>query len=270
MQTLDVVAGGIELILVPASMGLLVAACGYGRALSSHWGLVGVLVAAALAASFAFGLSFADAVTFVFALIAVALVARLATRWRGLAAPAAALAVFTALTVAQPFGVRASPLGQETSTPAVQLPEEREPRVDPMATHSLEVLGIGLFGFTLYRREIVDLLGGLGECCPPTHTLRARSWLRPALLTHSTELGQICGDSPCWNPKGGRRDPALELWRQSDGWYASLTDRRGQPPIAWRLNLGIVSGYGAAYWVLVVGAGAILLRRRWGGAAARS
>lgn len=265
METLDGVAGGIELVLVPASVGLLMAACGYGRALTNHWGLLGGLVAAALAASFSgLGVSFADAVVFVFGLIAAALAARVAARWRGVRTPAIALAVLTALTVAQPLGVRASPLGQETSTPAIRLPAaaDRERSVDPTQSHTIDVLGVPIFGFALYRREIVDLLTGLGECCPPTHTLRARSWLHPALLTHATELGRICGDRPCWTPRRQPPDRSLELWRQSDGWYVSLTDRRGQPPVAWRLGLGVVSVYGLVYWLAAIGAVAILLGRR--------
>jgi len=99
--------------------------------------------------------------------------------------------VLTALTVAQPLGVRAEP--------AAASPDPARP-FDPAATHGVELLGVSLLEFRLYRRERFDPLAPLGECCPPTHTLRVRSWVGPGLLTHATEVAQLCGDLPCWQP----------------------------------------------------------------------
>jgi hypothetical protein len=175
---------------------------------------------------------------------------------RGRAIRAAVLAIFLALTVAQPFGVKGVPI-----TPAEYRAGDPQP-ADAEAVHSVDLLGIPLFGFRPYTREIFYVNGESGY---PTSWLKLRSWLWPGLLTNATKLEKLCGATfdPCWVPAdqvqyGRDRSENLQLVNADGQWrYRILTfdgtptdqvsDYRGY----YRLAVGFVSTAGAIYWVLV-------------------
>jgi len=254
VETLDRIAGWAEVLLVPTSLGLLLVACGLGGVRIWRWRLLWalpvVLVAAGGLGAVLVGLLFLGAVT---------LVARLAKGRSGVGKLAVPLVALTALTVAQPFGVQADRLGEaEAQGLASSASDPNAP--DPVDAHSLDVAGVPVMRFASYRRKIEsDVFAGLGECCPPTHSLRVRSWLWPGLMTHATQVMEICGDSPCWEPGSS----ALKLQRMSGQWYLTLADA-SKPAQAWRLGPGIVSGWGVAYWLLAGAGMVVLLRRRRG------
>lgn len=270
METLDNVAGVIEVVLVMISLGLLLAACGFGRLLTGHPAWTGPVFVVALLAPFAgsSGVGFAEAFTFALGLLGIALTARLAAG-RRVAAAAVLLAAVTALTVAQPFGMRVTEVGRTPSSPAVKPPtaEERRRAGDPAATHRIELAGVRAFDFVLHRRDIFSPLAGLGECCPAKQSLRARSWLRPGLLTHGSDVARMCGatsDTPCWSGRRRPPDPALQLWQRSGDWYVSLAVRSEEPgpPLVWRLGMGVVSTPGLAFWLVASGLVALMLGRQ--------
>lgn len=256
METLDRIAGWGELLLVSASLGLLLVACGLGGVRIWRWRLVGVLLGVWFVAA-AFGAGSAVLLGTLPLLGAVTFVARLAREWSGAWKLALPLVALTALTVAQPFGVRVHPLDDaETQLAATSARETGG--LEPQETHSMHVLGIPLARFTSYRRKIEsDFFAGLGECCPPTHTLRVRSWVAPALLTHATQIAEICGDEPCWQPG----DSSLKLQQTAGRWYLVLADG-DKPPDAWRLAFGVVSAWGVIYWLLAAAGIVRLLRAR--------
>lgn len=253
---MDRIAGWAEVLLVPTSLGLLLVACGLGGLRIWRWRLGGLLLVVwFVAAGFDAGsevvlgsLPFLGVVT---------LVRRLAARRPGVRRLAVPLVVLTALTVAQPFGVRAHPLDYPEAQAAVSSATERE-EIDPRDAYSMDVLGVPLAGAVSYRRKIEgDVFAGLGECCPPTHTLRVRSWVVPGLLTHATQLSEICGDSPCWDPG----DSSLRLQAAGSERLLVLTD--GDKSLeAWRLGFGVVSAWGVIYWLLAAAGIVIMVRRR--------
>lgn len=252
METFDRIAGWGEVVLVPTSLGLLLVACGLGGVRIWRWRLLWALPVVWVAAG---GLG-AVFVSLLF-LGAVTLVARLARGRSGVWKLAVPLVALTAVTVAQPFGVQAHRLGDVEAQGAAAAASDPE-ALDPVDTHSLDVAGVPLMRFASYRRKIEsDVFAGLGECCPPTHSLRVRSWLWPGLMTHATQVMEICGDSPCWEPGSS----ALKLRRMSGQWYLTLADS-SKPAQAWRLGLGIVSAWGGAYWLLAGAGMVVLLRRR--------
>jgi hypothetical protein len=253
---LDHIAAGLAFVLVPVSLGLLYAAAGFRL---PRWRTVAAWGAIALAATFALDVNEIDTTLRALAMVVAGLlVARAARRWEGAWKTAIALTVVTALTVAQPLGVRAEPT--DASSDAAQPGRA----VDPTGTHRLDVLGVPVLAFTFYRRERFDPLAAIGECCPPTHTLRIRSWVLPGLLTHATEVADLCGDDPCWEPGEPARTSPLRLRRASGRWHATLGgEPDGRPLQRFRLTAGIASLWGAAYWALAaIGIVAVLRRRR--------
>ncbi|MDQ3647394.1 MAG: hypothetical protein M3433_02195 [Actinomycetota bacterium] len=247
MTALDDIAGTVELILVPVSLGLLVAACGLGE-VRIPWPRRTVARAAAalgVAALLFFSLYIPNLFALVALSVAVRLVARFAaTRpasWR-LAIPLAAL---TALTVAQPFGVRPSEL---VGTAA----KARASPADSAGRHAIEILGVPIMRFVLYRKPIKRL--GLGECCPPTHTLRVRSWVTPAFMTSASDVTPLKGDGApsMWALEGSEADRRVRASFPSDC-----------PDAAWRLSATVVSGWGVVFWICAaIGIAAVVRRRK--------
>lgn len=252
VEAFDRIAGWAEVLLVPASLGLLLVACGLGGLRIWRWRLAGVLLVVWVVAG-AFGVgSLVLGASFPF-LAAVSLVARLARRWPGARKLAVPLVALTALTVAQPFGVRAQRLDHAEAQAALAGAPG-----DPEDTHSMDVVGVPIVRFTSYRRKIEgNLLAGLGECCPATHTLRVRSWVAPGLLTHATQIAEICGDEPCWKPGSS----SLGVQETAGQRYLVLGDP-DKPAEAWRLSFEVVSAWGVIYWMLAAGGVLTLLRRR--------
>jgi len=253
---LDRIAGWAEVLLVPTSLGLLLVACGLGGLRIWRWRLGGLLLVVwFVAAGFDAGsevvlgsLPFLGVVT---------LVRRLAARRPGVRRLAVPLVVLTALTVAQPFGVRAHPLADPEAEVAASSVAERG-GLDPQDAYSMDVLSVPIAGFASYRRKIEsDVFAGLGECCPPTHTLRVRSWVVPGLLTHATQLSEICGDSPCWDPG----ESSLRLQALRGERLLVLVDG-SKVPEAWRLGFGVVSAWGVIYWLLAAAGIVIMVRGR--------
>lgn len=184
------------------------------------------------------------------------------------------LAAVLALTIAQPFGLKAVPL---SSSGLVSGGVVRE---DAAAVHSVKLLGVPVFGFKPYTRDLWNPNGGDGGE-PPT-ALKVRTWVWPGILWSSTKVEELCGNKvqPCWDPDD---DPAgtrsrLQLLRSGDGDWRYLilrADGRRPEPVAagepldrfnggrYELRPGIVSTAGLAYWGLVAMlATALLLRRR--------
>jgi hypothetical protein len=179
---------------------------------------------------------------------------RPATRVRVIAV---ALGVFTALTAAQPFGVVAKPTSPH-----------REAGETPSSPATIHRAG-GIFAFRLYRRPTFRIEGESGD---PTHTLRLRTGLWPALLTHQRRLTDLCGsiDNPCWDPRFGEQ---IELFKTREGrWrllaptgYAKDPHRPPDVPaaLAWDLGIGVVSVPALVWWSMAgVFAVAIVTRRR--------
>ncbi len=251
MEQLDHILGVAELVLVPLSLGLLLAAAGLARSKPPLWSLIVGLLAITVLIGDPWAL-----LAIVPAALLIVIIARLSDRWPRTQVLALPLTLITALTVAQPLGVKADLV--DPPPPAALL---RAPAYDPARTESADVLGVPLLHFRLYRRKKDDLLAGLGECCPPTHLLRIRSWVPPGLLTNGTEVYAMCGDSLCWDPNNPDERNNLTLVRIEGSWYATLQGR-GQI-IAWRLGAGFTSGSGLAYWLLAgLGIFGLIWRRR--------
>jgi len=171
-------------------------------------------------------------------------------------------AIVVGATLAQPFGVRATPLERQ------QFYEPGMRRVDAQAVHSIDVLGVPIVGFRPYTRPIFYINGESGY---PTHWLKVRTWVWPVLLTNATKLVRLCGviSDPCWKPTGEQgygRSEDLQLWRTREGeWrYRVLTIADSAPPggpppptqetfYAYRLTLGLASPAGLIYWLIVLG-----------------
>ena len=150
------------------------------------------------------------------------------------------VALLTALTVAQPFGVRAEP-APASSGAAVPVRER---------VHSAPP-----FRFRLYENPISHL--GLGECCPPQDTLRVRSWvLVPGLLTNAGDVTDLHGDGV---------PSSWALQRAGGGWIVRANSPSPRPDLAWRLEPGIASASGMVFWLAFAAALAfrlVALRRR--------
>jgi hypothetical protein len=250
VATLDSILFWLEVLLVPASLGLLLAASGHGRSRPPLWLVViGLLAITAYLGSLWYLAVIVPAAGIVFAL------ARLADprpRLRLLAVP---LTLLAALTVAQPFGVRADPVYA-----ARQQPWTGGEPADPTGTHTEKLLDLSILRFRLYRRDRFDPAAGLGECCPPTHDLRIRSWIPPGLMTNGTQVFGLCGDSPCWDPEDPSTRGTVRLVRNGDTWYA-IVERRGLS-YAWRLSGGVTSRPGVLYWLFAaLGIGSLVYRR---------
>jgi hypothetical protein len=161
------------------------------------------------------------------------------------------LALVTALTVAQPFGVAAH--SQPDLPPATAHP------VDPQSPHVVSLFGIPALPFVLYNRDNV----WPGENAP-TATLRARSWMWGPILTNATKVTEACANSvfsPCWRPEDAHSaDPgtraqakSLSLLKSGDKFW--ITMRIGAGPgdvsqtLVWRLSGGAVSIAGMLYWL---------------------
>lgn len=238
-----------EIVLVPLSLGLLVAACGLGTARipwPRRWffRLGAVLVLGYALLILVVGLK-EHGLAVLFGLVAVRLVARFAakrpTSWR-FAVP---LAVFTALTFAQPFGVRANPL---EGAPALTR------RADsPSGSHTLELFGLPVMRFALHQESISHL--GLGECCPPQNRVKLRSWiLVPGVMTNGSEVTELNGDGvpSDWELRGSGHQWDVS----SSGGPATLPDD------AWSLEATVTSAWGVGFWVLATAGIAAVLRRR--------
>jgi hypothetical protein len=175
------------------------------------------------------------------------------------------VAALIALTVAQPFGVKGEPITPQEFAAGVHQP------ADPESVHSLRVLGLPLFGFRPYTRDIFYLNGEAGY---PTHWLKIRSWLWPGLLTNGAKIERLCGEvtRPCWRPRQQGHAQGLELRRAGDEWRYRLLTADGRVPqhptvedgvlgysAHYRLALGVTSVPGLLYWLFVL---AVALGRR--------
>ena len=147
------------------------------------------------------------------------------------------LALLTALTVAQPFGIRAEPVPAPSET---ALPGRERARSAPPLR------------FRLHENPIYHL--GLGECCPPQDTLRVRSWvLVPGLLTNGSDVTDLHGDGV---PR------SWSLRRAEGDWLVRAGSPSPRPDLAWRLEPGVVSASGVAFWLAVAAALVLLAARR--------
>jgi hypothetical protein len=157
--------------------------------------------------------------------------------------------IVTALTVAQPFGIRTEPASPDfaDALPAVKASEQQ-----------IEIAGVPLIAFQVSRRKRIQFGGESGQ---PTHDLRVRSWVRPGLLTSATSVVGMCGlvSDPCWTPADSPsetgQDRGVTLAKSSSGWIlrTSARDSSGRPLIrAWRLSWGVVSPLGALYWLILI------------------
>jgi hypothetical protein len=192
---------------------------------------------------------------------------------RARAARALILAGVLALTIAQPFGVKGVPISPQEFTEGDTRPADAD------AIHSVRVLGVPLFGFRPYTREISYLNGEGGY---PSDWLKVRSWLWPGLLTNGTKVERLCGNDfqPCWVPEdqsqeGFGRASNLQLVEADGEWRYRILRFDGSPPEYppprttgtygyngyYRLAGGIVSTAGVVYWLLVGGLGALILIR---------
>ncbi len=215
-----------EAVLYPLSLGLLAAACGLGEVRARRprgaagWATVAVGVLVVLVSMLATAVV---AVAVVIGVVALA-VALGASGHPALMRLAFPVALLTAVTVAQPFGVRAEPI-PASSGPAV--PSRERVHSDPPLS------------FRLYEHPISHL--GLGECCPPQDTLRVRSWvLVPGLLTNAGDVTDLHGDGV---------PSSWALQRAGDGWVVRANSPSPRPDLAWRLEPGVVSGSGVAFWL---------------------
>jgi hypothetical protein len=208
------------------SLGLLAASCGLGEVrLPRPRGPAGwvAVVAGALVVLLSMLATAVMAVAVVVGVVALA-VALGASGSAPLIRVAIPLGLVTALTVAQPFGVRADPI------PAPS---------DAGAPGGGRVHSAPPLRFRLYETSISRL--GLGECCPPQDTLRVRSWLLvPGLLTNSNDITDLHGDGV----------PSSWKLEQQDGdWVVRANSPSGRPDLAWRLEPGVVSASGVAFWL---------------------
>jgi hypothetical protein len=230
-----------EAILFPLSLGLLAAACGLDGVRPRRprgpagWAAVAagalVLVISMLATAVV-----AAAVVIGVVALAVALGASGHPLLIRLAFP---VALITALTVAQPFGVRAEPV---SANAGAAVPGRESVRSAPPLR------------FRLYENPIFHL--GLGECCPPQDTLRVRSWvLVPGLLTNAGDVTDLHGDGV---------PSSWTLQRHGEEWVVRANSPSPRPDLAWRLEPGVVSGSGVAFWLAFAAAAVFrsVVRRR--------
>ena len=223
-----------ELLLILASLTFLYA--GLTRTEIGRWRFAALTAITLLIGPFVF---------------AVAFVARRLRSWPAAWKAGVALSLLAAITFAQPFGMRVESL----ETPGAELYAAAEQ--DPTATQSADLLGLPILEFELYRQDITGGLAALGECCPPTHVAKARSRVLPGLLTNSSDVVKVCGDSACWGPE----DPYLTISEVSGEWYALLDDP-SKIVRAWRLSAGVASTWGLMFWVITGIAIVVLVGRR--------
>lgn len=183
--------------------------------------------------------------------VVAAFVARRLRLWPPAGKVGVALALLAAITFAQPFGMRV----ESIETPGAELYAAAE--LDPTATQSADLLGLPVLDFELYRLDITGGLAALGECCPPTHEVKARSHVLPGLLMTSSDVVDVCGDEPCWGPD----DPYLSVREVSGEWYALLDDP-SKIVRAWKLSAGVASTSGVMFWVIAGVAILVLIGRR--------
>lgn len=196
---------------------------------------------------------------------------------RARAVRAIVLVGITALTVAQPFGVKGEPITPSQFFAGNPRPAKAE------EVHSMRVLGLSMFRFRPYRRRVWYLNGEGGN---PTHWLKVRSWLWPGLLTNGSKVERLCGTDmqPCWVPEGDSdtygRPSNLQLVKSGDEWRYRILTANGTPPRYpppfrtgtysyngyYRLAIGVSSNAGLAYWIVSAALGvALVLRLRLGG-----
>lgn len=250
VEVLDRILFSLEVLLVPTSLGLLLGASGQGMSRPPLWLVImGLLAITAYLGSLWYLALVVPAAGLVIAL------GRFSDRRPRLQILAVPLTVLTALTVAQPFGVRADGIQAAGRQPLVS-----GESVDPTATQTEDVLGLPILNFQLYRRDKFDPAAGLGECCPPTHDLRIRSWVWPGLMTNGTQVFGLCGDSPCWDPDDPSTRGAVKLIEKGNTWYA-IAASHGLA-YTWHLSAGVTSQLGVVYWVLAaLGLGSLVYRR---------
>ena len=170
------------------------------------------------------------------------------------------------VTVAQPFGVKGVPISPQDFAAGNPRP------ADEGTEHRIEVLGMPLFRFRAYTREIFYLNGEGGY---PSDWLKVRSWVWPGVLTNAAKVERLCGiiDRPCWAP--GAQDHTrsglaanLDLVRAGGQWRYRILRRDGAVPTFpprrypggsdsvygyngyYRLAVGIASVPGLIYWLV--------------------
>lgn len=242
MRTLDSVAGWIELLGVPLALGLLAGASGLGRLKVPRPRGLAVRLLAIIVAAYLALIAVVGAPGSLVVAVIVLVIARFTAQRPALLRVGPPLALALAVTVAQPFGVRAVRVddGEVASASA-----------GPLAHHPIELFGVSVMRFALYEKPISHL--GLGECCPPQDRLRVRSWIVPGVLTHAGDVAELHGDgaSSRWSLGG-----AAGRWRVTG-------DHPPDDPAAWRLEAGVASMSGLVFWILAAaGIAAVLLRRR--------
>lgn len=157
-----------------------------------------------------------------------------------------ALAAALAVTVAQPFGITATPRGSP--------PRGAHP-VGPTSVHIARLFGsLPILPFALYREDdLVDFGNGA------TASLKARSWLWLPILTNATTVTRICSNdvrTPCFGNSGGSAG-SLQLSEKDGRYYATVpvpgaSSYAGvKPSYTWELGVGVASIAGLIYWLLV-------------------
>jgi hypothetical protein len=141
--------------------------------------------------------------------------------------------------VAQPLGVQAEPV---SANAGAAVPGREDVRSAPPLR------------FRLYENPIFHL--GLGECCPPQDTLRVRSWvLVPGLLTNAGDVTDLHGDGV---------PSSWALQQHGEEWVVRANSPSPRRDLAWRLEAGVVSGSGVAFWLAFAAAAVFrsVVRRR--------
>ncbi len=159
------------------------------------------------------------------------------------------LAILLALTVAQPFGIVATP---QAAPPA------GAHQVDATSVHVVRAGGsLPVMPFVLYREDYV----WSGENAP-TAMLKARSWFWLPILTNATTVDRICADDvlqPCFGNAHEEyaAESNLRLAQSGGTYYATLLNpgasRAPNVPTSytWKLAPGIASSSGVVYWLLI-------------------
>jgi hypothetical protein len=143
---------------------------------------------------------------------------------------AAVVGALVGLTLAQPFGVRATSVRVAAVEPGM---EQRAPD----QVHSMDVLGIPLVAFRPTTGKVYRVAGEIGD---PDTWVKVRSWIWPALLTNATKVTERHG-------RGDRE--SVQLWQTKSGWRLQVSDPQAASPTkSYRLSFGVVSETGAVYW----------------------
>ena len=187
--------------------------------------------------------------------LAVAWLAPAAKRTRR----AVVLALIVGLTVAQPFGIVAVRQNRLPPTDARLLPSR--------SVHVARLFGvIPLLPFELYPRTNCWTLENR-----PSATLRARSWFWLPVLTNSTDVKDMCSNSkfdPCCESADANasRRKALSVDERDGVWVVlrnmyPVASNIGVPQFyVWKLEPGIASFAGLAYWIVTGGLLLVILR----------